>query len=210
MMGLFNNFKNTYARQSWGTGYQNYNQIFIGNYLYQNILTTPIIPAPAVGNIIPSPAASKSYWVMAQDYESTSTLWSPIASIVFTSGFLPIVNESTGAPIRFGSFNVGTNSATVPSAFQPIITDVALVNQSASDYRGFINYTPTAEYRITSFQRGKNEIRQIDIQVWWKNRLDGKLYPLQMFNLSSVSIKIMFRKKGSTIHGLGKNEDRRY
>jgi len=40
--------------------------------------------------------------------------------------------------------------------------------------------------------------------VWWKNRLDGKLYPVQMFNLSSVSIKIMFRKRGSTIHGLGK------
>jgi hypothetical protein len=206
MFGLFSNFKNFYRRSSWGTNTQDFNEIFIGNYLYQNITTTSPIPAPAVGDPIPSPVSSKSYWVMVQDYESTSTLWSPIASIVFTSGFLPIVNEATGAPIRFGSYNIGVNSATVPSAFQPIITDVALANVSASDYRGFINYTPTAEYRITSFQRGKNEVRQIDIQVWWKNRLDGRLYPLQMFNLSSVSIKIMFRKKGSTIHGLGKND----
>jgi hypothetical protein len=205
MFGLFANFKNYYRKATWGTQTQVFNEIFIGNYLYNNIYTTPVVPIPATGDPIPTPAASKSYWLMIQDYESTSTLWSPCASIVFTSGFLPIVNESTGAPIRFGSLNLGVNSATVPSAFQPIITDVALANVSASDYRGFINYTPTAEYRITSFQRGKNEIRQIDVQVWWKNRLDGKLYPLQMFNLSSVSIKIMFRKKGGTIHGLAKN-----
>jgi hypothetical protein len=36
----------------------------------------------------------------------------------------------------------------------------------------------------------------VDVAVWWKNRLDGQLYPLQMFNLSSVSMKLMFRKKG--------------
>ncbi|NDC95402.1 hypothetical protein EB077_08860, partial [bacterium] len=164
LFGLFTNFKNTYQRQTWGTGYQAYNEIFIGNYLYQNVVSTPVLAPPALGDPVPTPASQKSYWLMVQDYESTSTLWSPVASIVFTSGFLPIVNEATGAPIRFGTTNLGISSATVPSAFQPIITDVALANQSASDYRGFINYTPTAEYRITSFQRGKNEVRQIDIQ----------------------------------------------
>jgi len=204
--GLFNNFKNTYGEATWGNAgnYQNFNEIFIGSYLSQNILTIPVQVQPVPPNQrTPSPAIQKSYWVMAQDSESTSTLWCPVASIVFTSGFLPIVNESTGQPIVFGTGNVSSQN-TVQSAFQPIITDVALANQSASDYRGFINYTPTAEYRITGFQRGRNEVRQIDIQVWWKNRLDGQLYPLQMYNLSSVSIKIMFRKRGATIHGLGK------
>lgn len=204
--GLFNNFKNTYGEATWGNAgnYQNFNEIFIGSYLNQNTLIIPVQVQPVPPNQrTPSPAIQKSYWIMAQDSESTSTLWCPVASIVFTSGFLPIVNESTGQPIVFGTGNVSSQT-TVQSAFQPIITDVALANQSASDYRGFINYTPTAEYRITGFQRGRNEVRQIDIQVWWKNRLDGQLYPLQMYNLSSVSIKIMFRKRGATIHGLGK------
>ncbi len=206
--GLFNNFKNTYGEATWGNNanYQNFNEIFIGNYLGQNVATVslPVQPTGIPPNQrIPTPPIQKSYYLMVQDSESTSTLWCPVSSIVFTSGFLPIVNESTGYPIVFGTGNVSSQS-TVQSAFQPIITDVALANQTASDYRGFINYTPTAEYRITSFQRGRNEVRQIDIQVWWKNRLDGQLYPLQMYNLSSVGIKIMFRKKGATIHGLGK------
>lgn len=195
LAGLFANFKNTIERSVWATGNENYQRIWVNNYNYQNIATTPVVAPPGVGNPVPTPTAQKSFWVMVQDYESTSTLWSPIASLVFTSTFLPIVNEYAGAPIRLGTSN---NTATsVPSAFAPIITDVSLANQSAADYRGFINYTPAAEYRITSFQKGKNEIRQIDIQVFWKNRLDGKLYPVGMYNLSSVGIKIMFRKRGN-------------
>jgi hypothetical protein len=31
--------------------------------------------------------------------------------------------------------------------------------------------------------------------VFWKFRLTGELFPINMFNLSSVSIKMMFRKK---------------
>jgi hypothetical protein len=195
LAGLFANFKGTQERSVWGSGVEDYQRIWVNNYAFQNIATTPVIAPPPVGDPVPHPVAQKSYWVIIQDYESTSTLWSPIASLVFTSTFLPIVNEYAGAPIRLGT---GNNTAiTVPSAFQPIITDVALANQSASDYRGFINYTPPGEYRITSFQKGKNEIRQIDIQVFWKNRLDGKLYPVGMYNLSSVSLKIMFRKRGN-------------
>jgi hypothetical protein len=38
-------------------------------------------------------------------------------------------------------------------------------------------------------------ITNIDIQVFWKNRLDNKLYPIRMFNYSSVSMKMMFRRK---------------
>ena len=137
------------------------------------------------------------YWIAEQDYVSTSQLWSPIASLVFTSTLLPIKTESTGEPIRFGTSNLGANSATTQSAFQPIITDIGidLSADGAEGYRQFIYYVPTAEYRMASFEKSRQEIRQIDIQVWWKNRLDNQLYPVQMFNLSSVSIKILFRKR---------------
>jgi hypothetical protein len=118
--------------------------------------------------------------------------------VVFTSTLLPIKAESTGAPVILGEGNLGFSSATVQSAFQPIITDISLDTQQgggASLYRQFIYYAPSAEYRLSDFSASKQDIRNIDIQVYWKNRLDNQLYPINMFNLSSVSIKVMFKHK---------------
>jgi hypothetical protein len=66
-------------------------------------------------------------------------------------------------------------------------------------------YAPTAEYRMADFQNSKTEIKNIDVQVFWKNRLNNQLYPVSMYNLSSVSIKIMFRKKNALMN-LAKGE----
>jgi hypothetical protein len=109
---------------------------------------------------------------------------------------MPLCFEQTGPPVTFGSSDIG-QSGNIESAFQPIITDIALTNESSSDYRQFIQYIPSAEYRLASFQRSKTEIYNIDVQVFWKNRLDGNLYPLQMFNGSSVSVKMLFRRRGA-------------
>lgn len=162
------------------------NQILITNILFQNILT-----------VVEPGGITKQYWVIQQDYESTSTLWNPIESIVFTSALLPLVFEQIGDPIRFGEGNDNATNSGRP-AFSPIITDVALTNENANSYRTFILYSPTAEYRMASFQRSKNPINNIDIQVYYKNRLDGQLYPISMFNCSSVSAKFMFRRIGAT------------
>lgn len=160
------------------------NHILVTNILFQNIQTV-------VG------PTTKQYFLVQQDYESTSTLWNPIESIVFTSALLPLVFEQIGDPIRWGEGNDNASNSGRP-AFSPIITDVALTNENANSYRTFILYSPTAEYRMASFQRSKNPINSIDIQVYWKNRLDGQLYPISMFNCSSVSCKFMFRRIGAT------------
>ena len=174
MYGLFSNFGALYVNLSSERIYE----IQVFSVLFQNILNVA--------------TTGKSYWIMIQDYESTSTLWSPVESIVFTSTMLPLVFEQTGDPVRFGDSIVGTTDTQV--AFSPIITDIAVTNTSASDYRGFIQYIPSAEYRLTAFQRSKAPIYNVDIQVFWKNRLDGQLYPVTMFNGSSVSAKMMFRR----------------
>lgn len=179
--GMYANFNNIYYNFPNGLT----NEILIYPILYQNILTSASPPAPT----------AKSYWIMNQDYESTSSLWSPIESIVFTSTMLPLCFENTGDPVRFGQSLIG-QQGNIQSAFTPIITDIALVNESADDYRGYIQYFPSAEYRLASFQRSKAPINNIDIQVFWKNRLDGQLQPVQMFNGSSVSVKFMFRRRG--------------
>ena len=194
MFGLFANFPNYWkgSEDPLGLTYEilffnkGTNNVFEPDKFNAFSSTSGQKLAPSAGGVF--------YWAMEQDYNSTSTLWSPISSIVFTSTVLPIIPEQVGTPIQLG---FGNDNASNPSAsdFAPIITDIALANNRADDYRGFIAYNPTAEYRMVSLTASKQELRSIDIQVFWKNRLDNRLYPITMFNLSSVSIKIMFRKK---------------
>jgi hypothetical protein len=191
MNGLFDNFRNTYVNTP---NTELTNLIYTGPVGYGAV--TAGVPYGENIVAIGSGASLKYFWKMTQDYESTSTLWSPIESIVFNSTMLPLVFEATGDPIIFGDSNTNTSSGGSRPAFQPIITDVALPLESAQSYRELIYYSPSAEYRMASFQRSKQPINQIDIQVYYKNRLDGQIYPIQMYNCSSVSVKIMFRKRG--------------
>jgi hypothetical protein len=131
---------------------------------------------------------------MIQDYISTGTLWSPVASIVFISNLIPVNNEGTAQPITYGQNNISVPVSS-SSAFQPIITDIALANDTADAYNQFVSYVPTAEYRLSSMSNSPTEIKNIDIQIYWKNRLDGQLYPLRMFNQSSISVKMLFRRR---------------
>lgn len=219
MYGLFTNFCNTYwnttdptigpfaGLSTWTTptlngatnptpvGYTN--EILFQNKAYQNVedyRLPPFSGVPPLG-IVPT-LLQKPYWLNEQDYASDDSLWSPISSIVFTSTLLPTRSEQTGPPVILGQGNLGFSSSTAQSAFQPIITDISLpMSSGAHDYRQFIYYAPTAEYRLTDFGTSHQDIRNIDIQVFWKNRLDNNLYPIYMFNQSSVSIKVMFRHK---------------
>jgi hypothetical protein len=103
---------------------------------------------------------------------------------------------------------LGDSAPTSKSAFTPIITDIALdtAQSGADDYRQFIYYAPAAEYRMSDLSSSPQEIRNIDIQVFWKNRLDNELYPVNMYNLSSVSIKMLFRHKRAGKASLPKDE----
>lgn len=180
MYGLFTNFVNEYY------GNESNGQV-------NQMIVQPIIGFGGASN--EWTLSSNDYISMKQDYESVSSLWSPIESIVFTSTLIPIFPENVGEPIYYGQGNDYANINPSTSAFQPIVTDIALAVQEPSDYRGFIEYLPTAEYRLSAFTTSRQELRNIDIQVFWKSRLDNNLYPVRMFNLSSVSIKMMFRKK---------------
>lgn len=202
--GLLSNFLATYYNTPLGddTMSQGLNpRDFPSGFVYKmtvqtNTFGTNTFPT---ADIVPASTYKEAYWVvMTQECKSTSTLWSPIESLVFISTLLPLQNEQVAPPNAYGAGNIGNSSATAPSAFQPIITDIA--NDLSIDpfaYRKMIYYAPTAEYRMTDFQNSKTEIKSIDIQVFWKNRLNNQLYPLSMYNLSSVSLKMIFRKKNA-------------
>jgi len=215
MAGLFANFStlywnvstipsNTYAGVTYPAfpansvpeGYV-YELIF-SNKFYKNVSDYRVPPQSGVPPLGFVPLAQqKVYWLLVQDYKSVDSIWSPISSIVFTTTLIPLRTESASAPNILGSSNLGLSAPTALSAFEPIITDIALDTASggADLYRQFLYYTPVAEYRISDLSPSKQELRNIDIQVFWKNRLDSQLYPVYMYNLSSVSIKIMFRRK---------------
>jgi hypothetical protein len=207
MFGLFSNYNNEYYNVSpFPDGYVN--KILPTNKAFQNVSDFRLspymglgplgyLPVSATGAPITPNMLNRVYYLAQQDFSSTDSLWSPISSIVFTSTLLPIRTEATGAPVVLGAGNLGISSATVQSAFQPIITDISLDTSSgnADSYRRFIYYAPSAEYRLSDFSSSKQDIRNIDIQVFWKNRLDNQLYPINMFNLSNVSIKVMFKHK---------------
>lgn len=174
------------------------NEMSFANKFYQNVEDFRLAPysgVPPLGYVPLS--AQKVYWRLVQDYKSVDSLWSPISSIVFTTTLLPIKLENASAPNILGTGNLGDSAPTSKSAFEPIITDIALDTAlgGADDYRQFIYYAPSAEYRMSDLSPSKQEIRNIDIQVFWKNRLNNQLYPVNMFNLSSVSLKMMFRHK---------------
>jgi hypothetical protein len=216
MFGLFANYNNTYYNSPLQTfvglvgqspdGYVN--EILATNKAYQNVSDFRLTPYAGVAPLGYTPVSTtgttitpnmigRVYYIAQQDYSSTDSLWSPVSSIVFTSTLLPIRTEATGQPVVLGAGNIGDSQATAQSAFQPIITDIALdTSQGNADaYRRFIFYAPSAEYRLSDFSSSKQDIRNIDIQVFWKNRLDNQLYPINMFNLSTVSVKIMFKHK---------------
>ena len=223
MFGLFANYNNTYYNLPTGTlfggvvipdGYVN--EILSTNKAFQNIADFRLSPYTGVAPLGYTPVSltgaaitpnmiGRVYYIAQQDYSSTDSLWSPVSSIVFTSTLLPIRTEATGAPVVLGAGNLGFSQATVQSAFQPIITDISLDTSSgnADAYRRFIYYAPSAEYRLSDFSSSKQDVRNIDIQVFWKNRLDNQLYPINMFNLSSVSIKVMFKHKDAGLAPVG-------
>lgn len=171
-------------------------EITAPNKFYQNVVNFALSPYGNPGNIVPV-GQQQSYYKVTQDFQSNDSIWSPIASIVITSTLLPIKSEFIAAPTELGTSNIGNSASTGSSAFTPIITDIALdttVGGSAA-YRQLISYAPSAEYRMSDFNPSKTDIQQIDIQVYWKNRLDGQLYPVYMYNLASAHIKVLLRLK---------------
>jgi len=193
-------------------------EVLVPNKFYTNVADYRLSPqgaTPALGyvpygasNVPEQPLSAldqqKVYWIVSQDTQSTDTLWSPISSIVFASALMPVNPEGNSAPVIIGQANIGNSQATAKSAFTRIITDLSLpMTSGAASWKSFIYYVPAAEYRMSDFLASHQPLSAIDVQVYWKNRLNNQLYPIAMTNLASVSFKMMFRKRSVA----GKTQD---
>lgn len=173
---------------------QNFQNLLNNNPLLQNL---PAAPPPVYNPQFLLPVNKQNlYWIAKQDYKSTDTIWSPCANIVFTSAMLPIRKEFSAAPVELNRSNVAGKSVPAQSSFEPIIADYVVDQQveNAQGYRSFQLYGHDVEYKMMSLSASHEEIRNIDIQVWWRFRLTGELIPLTMIAGGDCTIKIMFRK----------------
>jgi len=129
-----------------------------------------------------------------QDYKSTGSIWSPISSLVLTTGQIPIRNENTANPIILGTGTNGGQSGSSGS-FRTILIETPIGDLDADDWRTSLVYNPPNE-KFSSFTPSQNPILTIDVKMYWRSRLTNNLIPMTMPNQSSMTFRLLFKKKG--------------
>jgi hypothetical protein len=141
-----------------------------------------------------SPDTGATYVVLAQDYESTSTLWSPVASIVLATTFIPVREEFSGQGIVLGTSNNGTQGNVTTASFQKVLLETPIDNITPQvGYRGMLKYERRTDI-FSSLSLSNDDLSNLDIGIFWRNRLTNKLIPLTLFNGGSTNIRLMFKK----------------
>jgi len=130
---------------------------------------------------------------LPQDFISTGTCWSPIASLVLGTTQIPVRNEATANPIVLGSSNSGGQTSS-SGAFQKVLIETPINALRADIYRGFILYEPTT-LTYSSLEASNSGISNIDVILYWRNRLTNSLIPVQIPNQGSMSFRLLFKKK---------------
>jgi hypothetical protein len=200
---LMSNFESNYygfETTGWATGVLYGVAGTTTNLLFpENVLIVRNKTGTNVQNEI-NPATGQPYstarlnYVTTQDYTSTGTLWSPVSGIVLTTQLIPIRNEYVSSPIALGDTNA--SQATPGSAsFQTILLDFYEDIKHAEDFRGKLTFVPQAEFLPISMTTSHQEVKSLDFQVQWRNRLTNELSPLPLPNLGSVAVRLLFRRK---------------
>jgi hypothetical protein len=136
-----------------------------------------------------------TYYSMLQNFITTSSLWCPVSSIVMTTTLLPVFAENVSQPVIYGDDNNNAEPSTSSNNFTNMIADFIIPIKNASDYLNNILYEPTGEFKMTSITCTSGVLNSIDIQCFWRNRLDNELYPIKMPNFSNATVKMLFRKR---------------
>jgi len=164
-------------------------------YLPENVVQVDLSSGNAsrqtLESVFPSAETGSVYAVLVQDYESTSSLWSPVASIVIGTQFISVREEYSGTPITIGNGNLGSN--TTASSFQKVLLETPLELLPQTEWRGLLNYTPQVE-TLSSLGLSKEELKNLDFQIYWRNRLTNSLNPLTLYNGGSANIRLLFKR----------------
>ena len=128
-----------------------------------------------------------------QDYTSTGTLWSPVSSVVIVTSMLPVRNEVSSSPITYGTGNIGTTQGS-SGGFNKVLIETPIDVKNAADWRDMITYEPKVP-SYTSLTSSQEPIQNIDLRVFWRNRLTNALVPMQMYNSGNMNVRLLFKRK---------------
>jgi len=139
-------------------------------------------------------ALANAFFVrLPQDYISTGSIWSPVSSIVLVTTQIPVRNEGTANPIVFGTANVGGQSSS-GGAFQKVLIEVPINATKADFWRGSVVYEPQT-LTFSSLSPSQEGISDVDVSLFWRNRLTNSLISLTIPNQGSMSFRLLFKKK---------------
>jgi hypothetical protein len=140
-----------------------------------------------------TPITADVYVRLVQDFISTGGIWSPIASFVIGTSQVPVRNEASANPITFGQANIGANTSN-SGAFQKVLIEAPINAVKADLWKGFIFYEP-ATLTYSSLDPSHDGVQDVDISLYWRNRLTNSLIPVRLPNQGSVSFRLLFKKK---------------
>ena len=173
---------------NFGYNEQNKINIYFNSQMYSlfdtlpaNILNISGDKAVQINNIV-----SNNHDVLVQE-SSTTAIWSPVQSIVFTTNLLPVYSSITPHIQIYQDGNLNNSSSNF--TFTNILTDFIGNNQHFTPY---IQYNPSI-YRWIALKDG-SVIQNIDIQIYWLNKRTGQLHPLLIGLNGSASVKILISK----------------
>jgi len=161
--------------------------LYDGNYyqllIYPDADNTNVIPIYTKLNL--NPNQRENYISMCQEY-TTTQLWNPAISIVFTTTRLNVVNEIIANPYITGPTPkiLNSNADTLNILYE---YNLARRNEIT------INNFTRAEYRLANLF-GIEPTRDLQLSIFWKDEY-GDLHPFLLEYGSGVNIKIMFRNK---------------
>lgn len=141
----------------------------------------------------PATAATPVYISQTQDFISTGSIWSPIASIVLLTNQIPVRFEATASPILLGESNSG-GTTQASGAGQKVLLETPIDAVTADIWKGFIQYKPLTPL-FSSLDPCQDGLTNLDVTFYWRNRLTNSLIPIQNVNSGSVSLRLRFVRK---------------
>jgi len=141
--------------------------------------------------------ANKFFVRLVQDFKSTGTLWSPIASFVLETTKIAVRPESNSNPVVFGSANIGDQGKS-SGAFQTVLIETPIDAITSDLWKGWVLYEPKIP-KYTALAPSHDGLKELDIILSWRNRLTNSLVPVRLPNQGSMSFRLLFKKRLSCV-----------
>jgi hypothetical protein len=146
--------------------------------------------------IVPNGVVANQYNAITLYQEwSTTSSWTPITALVFTSNTLPINATQVSQPLIYKENQLVPTSSGGNSAIANIITDIV---SDSGLYAPNLVYLPQAQYRYISLF-GNQPLYNLDISIYARLKT-GELVPFKLQSGGCVTMKIAFIKKDSILN----------